>query len=439
MAPRSRTSRRKRRRDTPAVLPTTLGGLLVIALLGVLAWQALRVYNGVPGRAYTSLYVSTPEVGNLLTHDPVRVAGARVGQVADRDIGPDGAPRLELQIEPGTDLPVDTKVAVRGAGLLGARYVELIPGRSKDDLDDGALVKGDSGSFTYGLPEALNTFDKETQGRLGQMLGGLGQTTLARGEGLNDTLHAIATRGGKFGAFSREVLQRDGAAGRLVPALRSAVAPLDANRAKLSQVTRVAPDAIAPFIDRREQLRSVLDKAPPTFDAVQPGLAAGTRLLTSVRAAATQANVTLPPAPAGLRATTALLRDGRKPLEAVAPVLDAAQDAVPGALEITGAVQPILKPATGLVDTLHPMLGEVAKYGCDIVNFGETMRSMTGFTQPGSGANGPAEAFRLQLVLPTAADAVGVRDPSAADRREGVVTPCKYLSSPYPQFTGDGR
>lgn len=432
--------RSTRRRDTPPPVPTAIGGLLVVIALCILGWQALRVYNGVPGRGYSTVYVSTPEVGNLLSHDQVRIAGARVGQVLDRDIGPDGRPRLELQIEPGTRLPADTKVAVRGAGLLGARYVELIPGGSSDDVPEGSTIKGDGGSYTFGLAETLDTFDKDTRGALGSMVGGLGQGLLGHGEKLNDGIHAAGTRSKPFGEFAAEVLRRDGAAGRLVPALESAIAPLDANRRKLADLAGVTADAVEPFVDRRAELRESLDEAPPALAALRPGLAAGTRLLASVRTVAGAANGTLPGAPAGLRSLTALLRESRAPLRRASTLLDAARPAVPAALRITAALDPVLTPVKNILVGLSPILADVDAYGCDINNFALTMRSMTGYTQPGEGPHGPAQAFRLQAVIPLSGDALGVRNTTGFDKREGIVKPCTYLAKPYPQFVpGGGR
>ncbi|MCW3041273.1 MAG: Mammalian cell entry related domain protein [Solirubrobacterales bacterium] len=436
---RTRPGRTTRRRDTPPPVSTAVGGIAVVILLAILGWQALRVYNGVPLRNYSTVYVSTPQVGNLLSHDPVRIAGARVGQVLKRDVGTDGRPRIQLQIEPGTSLPADTHVAVRGAGLLGARYVELIPGRSTQPIADGATITGTPASYTYGLPETLDTFDAQTRGGLSDMVGGLGQGFFTNGAPLNDSIHAIGTRAAKFGVFSRKVLKREGAAGRLLPALDAAVAPLDANRERLGAAMPQLSGALEPFIVKRKDLRETLDVAPPTLAALRPDLAEGTRLLASVRRAATAATRTLPGAPAGLHSLTALLKAAPVPLDRTNQLLKAVPAAVPGALRITSAVRPVLTPLRNLLTSASDPLHTVARYSCDVVNFGETMRSMTGFAQPGpDGPIGKAQAFRLQLLLPISAEPLGVKDTSGLLRRETMdqVTPCKYLAKPYPQFDG---
>jgi hypothetical protein len=83
------------------------------------------------------------------------------------------------------------------------------------------------------------------------------------------------------------------------------------------------------------------------------------------------------------------------------------------------------------------MLDEVARHGCDITNFAAGFRSMTGIGGEGSGPNGSAGEFRLQLVFPAGSEATGVDGPSGAPlRREGYPEPCKYTNVTYETFPG---
>lgn len=435
MTTRSPFSRRRRgRKPEPSVPRVAIGGALVFAAIAVFVWQAIKIYDGVPGRGYSTVYVSTPQVGNLLNHDPVRIAGARVGQVAARDVGSDGRPRLELQIEPGVEIPKDTKVAARGAGLLGARYIELIPGQSAESLGDGGLIRGDDESFTFGLPEALDTFDRETRGALGASVGALGQGFLGHGEALNDGIRAVATRGKPFGEFAATVLERDGAAGRLVPSLESAVRPLDRERRDLTALLREGADAVEPFVAKRDELQETLDVAPGALSAMTAGLPSGTRLVASLRRAAGAAETTLRPAPAALTGLRSFLAQSRTPLQRTDALLRAARPALPGITRITDGLQPALKPANELLEDVHPIAQRTKPYICDVVTFGTSMRSMTGFMQPGDGPYGPSQAFRLQLSLPTSGAVIGVKDPGELSDRESFGNACKYLSRDYPQF-----
>ena len=74
-------------------------GLLASIAFFAISYEALQLYNGVPGRGYVKQFVSVPTVGNLLAHDFVRVGGVRVGQIIKVDVGDDGRPRARVELE----------------------------------------------------------------------------------------------------------------------------------------------------------------------------------------------------------------------------------------------------------------------------------------------------------------------------------------------------
>jgi ABC-type transporter Mla subunit MlaD len=424
---------RRPRRDTADPIVTTLGGLGVVATLIGFLLLAGTLYSGVPGRSYATVYVSVPRVGNLLTHDQVRVGGVRVGQVMGRDVGSDGQPRIKLQLEPGTTLTADTAVAIRANGLLGARYVQLIPGKSSRELAEGATIRGGEDSFAFGLPEALDTFDKETRGGLRDTVGSLGQGLMGHGTAVNDILYQGARQTQPVGDIARAILARPGAAGRLLPSLAFAATPLDKNRIALSIDSGLAADALEPFVRERDAVRSTLTAAPAALRDTALAFPDGNRLLSTVRGLSRALGGTLPAAPAGLRSLSGLLRDAPASLRKTTPLLNAVPSAVPATLRITTALKPVLKPADKLLADGSPVLSHLGRYECDIVNFGTVMRSMTGFSQPGpDGPTGPPQAFRLQVVSPTDLNVLGVADKS--HKRDAVSPPCQYPPSPYAQF-----
>jgi len=418
--------------------------LAVGAVCVAFGWLAVTAYNGVPGRHYTTVYADVSEVGNVLQHDQVRIAGVRVGQVQQRSIRPDGGVRLTLQLEPGVTVPSDTTVALRASGLLGARYIQLLPGTSKRMLAAGSTIRAPRTALSFGVPEALDTFDAQTRGGLGTTVRELGTGLLGQGSRLNDAVRLSGRQMHRFQLLADSVLSRPGAAQRLLPSLDRAMTPLDAARRDIADLFEPAADALQPFVDRRQAVRDALAQAPAALSAADSGLADGRRLLSATHALATSASRTLPYAPSGLRSTTALLREGHTPLRRAAALLHTARPAVPAALRITGSLSPLLRPLGQTLDNLVPMVTRLGRYGCDIENFGVVFRSMTGFGGTGEGPNGPAMAFRLQAVPPTAGELTGSKDGSGLVVRDGYPEPCKYLSTAYPGSaprvgTGAGR
>src|ERR1041385_7911949 len=81
MSVRVRSRRQSGRPKRPAHV--VLAGVLTIAVLGAFVWLAENAYNGVPLLGYRTVYASLPSIGHLKQHDPVNIAGVRVGQVLE--------------------------------------------------------------------------------------------------------------------------------------------------------------------------------------------------------------------------------------------------------------------------------------------------------------------------------------------------------------------
>jgi phospholipid/cholesterol/gamma-HCH transport system substrate-binding protein len=432
MAARGRTTRR---RDTEPAIRTTGKGLVVLAILAGVVYLAVSAYNGVPFRSYRTMYADVPQVGNLIQHDQIRIAGVRVGQVLGTTVGRNGQARLRLQLEPGTQLPADTTIAVRANGLLGARYVQLIPGHSSGRLADGALIHGTPASLTPGVTDALDAFDAQTRGALGDMVGALGIGLLGQGTAINDAIRLNAPEQPRFVQMIDTVLARDGAADRLVPSLSAGVHALDSAGPALANGFRITADALTPFADRRSDVSSTLDVSPSTLQAATTGLEHGRQLLAATRSLARAASLTLPTAPRGLRAAAALLRDSHTPLARAASLLREVPPVVPAALKLTKALRPVLSPLERGVSDLIPMLLQIGPYGCNVANLGAVFRSMTGFGGTGQGPGGPAMQFRLQSIPSQETLAIDTGGPSLVTR-DGYPAPCKYLATTYPLAVG---
>jgi virulence factor Mce-like protein len=425
-SPRIRGTRR--RRDTEPARRTTIKGLLMVSLLGGFIYVGVSSYNGVPFEHYSSLTVEVPEVANLIVHDPVRIAGVRVGQVTGESVTATGNAKITAQIDPGTQIPADTQVAIRANGLLGARYIQLIPGSSRRLLRSGATLTGDPSSFSFGVPDALNTFDAPTRTKLGAMVTGLGTGLLGHGEQLNRGIHEVAPAATSFTALIQSILARPGSAARLIPSLDSLMRPLDGSREQLAGLLGPATTALTPFATQRAALRNALSDAPAALASTESGLGTGRTLLAGATALARAAQRTLPVVPRGLREATLLLRTAPTPLQRAKALLDEVGPAVPATLDITGALNPVLAPLREALQNLAPVLIYTGQRGCDIENFGVTMRSMTGFGGVGNGPVGPPMEFRAQVLPgPEGLAPTGSLNPL---RHDAYGAPCKYVDRP---------
>jgi virulence factor Mce-like protein len=438
-SPRTRTARRRTETASPRRVLVVAGISTAVVLL--LVALSLSIYHGVPWENYKTIYATAPQTGDLIPHDPVKIAGVRVGQVSGISVDGNGNAVMKLQIDPGTTLPVGTGFELRANGLLGSRYVQLLPPAHPrgGELPSGTTLHGNLNTLTYGVPEALEVFNARTRGGLATTVTGLGDGLIGRGQGLNDTIHEIATESLAAQQLVAGVTG-PGHLQALVPSLESLMVPLATARYDITALLNPANTTFQPFIDQRTAVRSTLQQAPSALDAANAGLATGERLLDAAARLSIDARQVLPTAPAGLRATTRLLSTSHPALTRTKALLGTADGAIPAVLKITGAVSPVLSPLSQGLTHATPIVNYVAPYGCNIKNFATVIRSMTGFgaaDQP-VGPYGPAMAFRLEIIPASPLEILGAKDVTGLTKRVGYAPPCHYLSTSYPTFTSPG-
>lgn len=120
--------------------------LIALALLGF-AWA--WTYDGVrpTERSYrVSSEVTTAD--GLWIGTPVRIAGVEIGSVAEIGLTKTGTRAdLQLDIRAGYPLPADSTVELRSSGMLGDRFVAVVPGTAQTALKPGAILKEGGAAF----------------------------------------------------------------------------------------------------------------------------------------------------------------------------------------------------------------------------------------------------------------------------------------------------
>jgi len=112
-------------------------GLMVIAVMVVKFGQIGQGFH-----AYYDLTVEFSNASGLIKRADVQLAGARIGYVDNKpEIGLDATKvPIHLKIMEGTVIPRNTKFQVGSSGLLGDKYVEVVP---NDDFDPKAYNPND--------------------------------------------------------------------------------------------------------------------------------------------------------------------------------------------------------------------------------------------------------------------------------------------------------
>jgi len=431
------STRNRPRRDTrpPRIVAAT--GLAVACVLLTIIVIALLSPNGLPLRDYQELRGIVPDAGNLQPHNEVRVRGTRVGQVIKVESAGRAA-RIRFKLDPGSgSVPSDSTLAIRARGLLGQRYLEIVPGRAPTPAQEGTVLRGGRDALTFGVPDVLDTLDADARGGLHDTLGGLGTGLARRGGGINDGLRLLPDGQADARRVIDTILARGDALRTLAPSLAEAAGELDASAPDLVALLDPASRAVRPLVDRRARVRETLSELPPTLAAATPAFRDGRVLLAAARAVATSVNRTLPAAPAALRETTALLETAPTPLRRTTVLLRGARAAIPPTLRLTSAARPLLKPIRGALDDLGPVVRIVGPYGCDLVNLGDNWHSALGWGQEVGNDFGPLNNFRVIAISgPDAIAGLGQTLTPAPLVHKNVYPPaCKY--SPGGTYTGD--
>ena len=118
-----------------------LVGLFVLAGLAAVAYLSLSVggltYDGPRG---LRLFATFDEIGGLKPRAPVVISGVKVGQVSSIDLNGDYRARVDLDLDPSLELPIDTSASIVTSGVLGDRYLSLQLGGEEEILKPGEEI-----------------------------------------------------------------------------------------------------------------------------------------------------------------------------------------------------------------------------------------------------------------------------------------------------------
>jgi phospholipid/cholesterol/gamma-HCH transport system substrate-binding protein len=125
-------------------LAEVAAGAVVLAVAAAfLAYAVLHSGRAGPvfgGEAQT-LRARFDRIDGVAPGTDVRIAGVRIGSVVDARIDPQTfLAVLTLRIDASLRLPDDTSAEITTEGLLGGRYVALVPGGSERTLRDGEEI-----------------------------------------------------------------------------------------------------------------------------------------------------------------------------------------------------------------------------------------------------------------------------------------------------------
>lgn len=137
------------------VIETVLGAVvLVVAAIFISVVYETRNVSGGDGYHVKAAF---DNVAGIAAGSDVRIGGIKIGTVTKMELDAKTYRAwVDMVIKPDVELPEDSSAAIVSEGLLGGKYVNLVPG-----ADDRMLVHGDEIRFTQSsvnLEELIGKF-----------------------------------------------------------------------------------------------------------------------------------------------------------------------------------------------------------------------------------------------------------------------------------------
>ena len=129
-------------------LELKVGGFVLLAIVGLSFFVASITDLSFMEKG-RSMQVIFTFANGLKEAAPVRLAGVEAGIVKGMKVFVDEADgkktkvRVNIFVNQGIEIPSDSQVTINQLGLLGEKYVEIIPGRSPEFLKENSVITGD--------------------------------------------------------------------------------------------------------------------------------------------------------------------------------------------------------------------------------------------------------------------------------------------------------
>lgn len=119
-------------------LETVLGFAVLIVAAGFIVVASSKIeVKAIQGYPLSIVF---QKAGGLENGSDVRISGIKVGTVTERSLDKDYNARVQIVVKTEVQLPKDTVAEVMGDGLMGGKFVNLVPGKSRDMLAPNDII-----------------------------------------------------------------------------------------------------------------------------------------------------------------------------------------------------------------------------------------------------------------------------------------------------------
>jgi virulence factor Mce-like protein len=314
---------RGRQGTASLVASPVLVGAVTVLIAIIAVFISYNANKGLPFVPTYDLKAELPSGAKLVKGNEVRTGGFRVGVVDD--IQPKtvkdekGKTRsvalVSMKLDKTVDpLGKDSTFRVRPRSALGLKYVELMPGKSKQTYEAGSTVPLRFASQPLDFEDFYSMFDRSTRPKIQAATTGFGDSFAGRGPAINSAIESLNPFFRHLTPVMTTLAKRDTQLDEFFKQLGRAsaqTAPVAHTQAVL--FTNMA-DTFAAISHDPQALQQTIEKSPGTedvgirsFRVQQPFLVDFTDLSRRLRPAVAELPRSLPPLNSALKVGTPVL------------------------------------------------------------------------------------------------------------------------------------
>jgi ABC-type transporter Mla subunit MlaD len=281
--------------------PVLVGAVTVLVIL-VAVFLAYNANNGLPFVSTYDLKAQVPNAQALVKGNEVRIGGARVGVVKSvkpvaLENGRYGA-ELSLSLDKIAEpVPSNSRLVIRPKSPLGLKYVQIVPGDSKQGYEAGETIPvSASRPESVDIDEFFSMFDEKTRYAIRKNQAGFGNALAGRGPQLNaafgslrklaesaqEPLANLVAPSTNFGGFWRALAAFNATIAPVAEINGTLFVALDRTFAAFARVSRPfiqetiskGPETLDTAIEDLPAINPFLESSERFFTAFQPGAAA---------------------------------------------------------------------------------------------------------------------------------------------------------------------
>jgi phospholipid/cholesterol/gamma-HCH transport system substrate-binding protein len=155
-------------------LAEIIAGAVVLGVAALFLFYAVSHSGRSVGPGYT-VTARFDRIDGLGSGADVRMSGVKIGTVTNLAIDPETyLAVVTMRVDSRIRLPVDTSAEITSEGLLGGRYIALVPGGSERMIANGGTIEATQaaisleallGRFIFSVTDLVSAVQKQAEGQ----------------------------------------------------------------------------------------------------------------------------------------------------------------------------------------------------------------------------------------------------------------------------------